>query len=52
MSRSKEYRWKEWWFYFGYSKRFGFGFSVDRFSFNIDFLCFWAALEFPSWNEK
>jgi hypothetical protein len=34
-------RWISW----GYGKRFGLGFSIDRHSINIDFLCFWIGLE-------
>ena len=30
---------------FGYSKRFGIGISIDKYTFNIDFLCFWFAIE-------
>jgi hypothetical protein len=52
MSRSKEYRFGEFWFYFGFSKRFGLGFSIDKFSINVDFICFWAALELPAFDKK
>ena len=34
-------RWISW----GYSKRFGLGFSIDKYSINIDFLCFWIGIE-------
>lgn len=29
----------------GISKRFGIGFAVDRYSFSLDFLCFYFGLE-------
>lgn len=32
-------------FILGYSKRIAFGISIDKYSFNIDFLCFWFAIE-------
>jgi hypothetical protein len=33
------------WMSYGYSKRFGLGFSVDRYQINVDFLCFWVSIE-------
>jgi len=33
------------WMSCGYCKRFGLGFSIDRYHINIDFLCFWIAVE-------
>ena len=29
----------------GMGRRFGLGFCIDRYSINIDFLCFWIAIE-------
>jgi len=34
------------WINYGYGKRFAIGFSVDRYTFNVDFLCFWFGMEF------
>jgi len=34
------------WISFGYGKLFGIGFEVDKYHFNINFLCFWFTLEF------
>ena len=44
---------KEWrvsnsvWLSVGFSpRRFGLGFSVDKYSLSIDFACFWITLEY------
>jgi hypothetical protein len=41
----KEYYNKGWSINFGYSKRFGIGISIDKWSASVDFLCFWIAIE-------
>jgi hypothetical protein len=48
MAISKEFRIsKTVWLSFGFSpRRIGLGFSIDRYYFNIDFLCFWITLEY------
>jgi len=33
------------WLSFGYGKRLSLGFSIDKYSINIDFLCFWVGIE-------
>ena len=33
------------WISWGYGKRFALGFSIDKYSINIDFLCFWVGIE-------
>ena len=44
---NKEYRIKDrYWVQVGYSKGFGLGFRIDRYSANIDFLWFWISLEY------
>ena len=37
----------KWWLSYGYSfRRVGFGFSIDRYSLQIDLIFFWVGLEF------
>jgi hypothetical protein len=44
---TKEYRIKNrYWIILGYSKGFGLGFRIDRYSINLDFLWFWISVEF------
>jgi hypothetical protein len=33
-------------FFIGAGKRFGLGFSINRWSFDVDFLCFYFGVEF------
>ena len=44
--QSKEVKLLGYWVSFGYSfRRVGLGFSVDRYSLQLDFLFFWAGVE-------
>ena len=37
----------KWWLSYGYSfRRVGFGFSIDRYTLQIDLIFFWVGLEF------
>jgi hypothetical protein len=37
---------KKYWLSYGYGKRLALGFSIDKYSINIDFFCFWVGVEF------
>lgn len=48
MIKSKEWRVSNRaWFSVGFNpRRFGLGFSVDKYNLSIDFVCFWINLEY------
>jgi hypothetical protein len=47
LSKSREVKFFGHWVSFGYFfPRFAFGFSLDRYSFQVDFLIFWFGIEF------
>jgi hypothetical protein len=35
----------KYWVSYGYGKRLAFGFSIDKYAINIEFLCFWVGVE-------
>jgi hypothetical protein len=41
----REYKVNKYWFSWGYGKRFALGFSIDKYSINVDFLFIWAGIE-------
>lgn len=43
---NKEIKIKKIWVNIGYGKRFGLGFSIDKYNINIDFLCFWIGIAY------
>lgn len=42
---NKEIKIKKLWVHVGLGKRFGFGFSIDKYCVSFDFLCFWFSIE-------
>jgi hypothetical protein len=40
-----EHKVGKYWFSWGYGKRFALGFSIDKYSINVDFLFIWIGIE-------
>ena len=45
MLKSRTFKLKKAWVSIGFGKRLAFGFSLDKYAFNLDLFCFWLSIE-------